>query len=136
MEATISKSKKTGGDKLTLVVPMFAAKASSSGKMQLVAYSKETTDAKVEGRDVIASVTAGYYAEQRDNSPSPNGAVSAKVVGNNLAVTIPMFTARLSSSRKTMLVASTGGFKVTGCKVNDRNLWINLNCYYYPQDKK
>jgi hypothetical protein len=46
--------------------------------------------------------------------------------GKTLVVEIPLETPRTSTSGKTMLVASTGGFKSTEAKHGDKTISINL----------
>jgi len=53
--------------------------------------------------------------------------VSVKVDGNNLVITVPMHTPRPSTSGKTMIVASTGGFKKTEAVSGNKTISVSVN---------
>ena len=56
--------------------------------------------------------------------------MTAKVVGNNLVIEIPLNAVRVpSASGKTLVVASTYGNKVTEAQVNGKNVVVGLNAY-------
>lgn len=60
---------------------------------------------------------------------APAGAVTAKVDGPNLVITIPMQPPTPSASGKSLVVASTYGNATTACLVNGKPLKIGLNAY-------
>ena len=56
--------------------------------------------------------------------------MTAKIVGNKLVIEIPLNAAPvLSSTGKTLVVASTHGNKVTEAQVNGKHVVVGLNAY-------
>lgn len=56
--------------------------------------------------------------------------MTAKIVGNTLVIEIPLHAVPvLSSSGKTLVVASTHGNKVTEAQVDGKNVVVGLNAY-------
>ena len=56
--------------------------------------------------------------------------MTAKIVGNKLVIEIPLNTPPvLSSTGKTLVVASTHGNKVTTAQVNGKNVVVGVNAY-------
>lgn len=51
---------------------------------------------------------------------------TAKVVGDKLVIEIPLHDPRASSTGKTRVVASTGGFTETEAKVGDLAIKVNV----------
>jgi hypothetical protein len=56
-----------------------------------------------------------------------NHMFKATVVGTILVIEIPLESPRPSSSGKTLIVASTGGFKQTEAKVNGQLVAVSVN---------
>jgi hypothetical protein len=56
---------------------------------------------------------------------------TAKIVGKNIVITLPMRDEReMSSSGKNLIVASTGSFQETEAKVNGKKVRVAANCNY------
>ena len=56
--------------------------------------------------------------------------MNVKIVGNKLVIEIPINTVPiLSSSGKTLVIASSHGNKVTEATVNGKNVVVGLNAY-------
>ncbi len=56
--------------------------------------------------------------------------MNTKIVGNKLVIEIPLnVTPVLSSTGKTMVIASSHGNKITDAKVNGKNVVVGLNAY-------
>lgn len=56
--------------------------------------------------------------------------LQAKVVGNDLVITIPMNpTPTPSASGKTLVVASSHGNQKTDVLIDGKNVTIGVNCY-------
>lgn len=73
-------------------------------------------------------------AKQADRAAKglPKGA-KCTVKGNTLTVKLPI-NFRPSSSGKSNLIASTGGFKAAGCKYQGHDLRISVNLYTYHEN--
>lgn len=56
--------------------------------------------------------------------------MTAKIVGNKLVIEIPLNAAPvLSTTGKSLVVASTHGNKVTEAQINGKNVVVGLNAY-------
>jgi hypothetical protein len=56
--------------------------------------------------------------------------MTAKIVGNKLVIEIPLNAVPVpSATRKTLVVASTHGNKVTEAQVNGQHVVVGLNAY-------
>jgi len=58
--------------------------------------------------------------------------MEARIEGGKLIVTIDLVTPRPSKSGKTIMVATSGGNKVTAAVVNGKNVTVGLNAYITP----
>jgi hypothetical protein len=55
--------------------------------------------------------------------------MEAKIEGNELVIRIPLQKPTLSSSGKTLIVASTGGNKQIDVEVEGKPVYVGLNAY-------
>jgi len=55
--------------------------------------------------------------------------MEAKLENNELVIRIPLEKPKLSSSGKTLIVASTGGNVQTAVEVNGKPVFVGLNAY-------
>jgi hypothetical protein len=53
--------------------------------------------------------------------------MNAKIEKNELVIRIPLQSPRPSASGKTMVVATTGGFKTTDAKIDGKPISISIN---------
>jgi hypothetical protein len=58
--------------------------------------------------------------------------MEVKISGGKMVVTIDVTEARMSSTGKTMIVASTGGFTGTTATVNGKPVSVNLTATIKP----
>ena len=117
--------------KLIVTIETSTPTPSASGKTLVVASSHGNvpTEALIDGKPV----TVGFNATIATNGKKPyakTGEKCAKITGKDLIVSLPLQTASLSSTGKTMIIASTHGFITTDAKVADKNVVIAVTAYY------